>query len=215
MADPAPRAGDLLTDRKVLVDTVVPPVVFVTANVLWGLGVAAAVALGLAALTVAWRVARRQRLLYALSGLGGVVIGVLTALWSGSAEGYFGPGMLLNAGYAVAAVVSILVRRPLIAFTSAAIYRWPLAWYWHPRVRPAYSEVTWAWAALFAGRAWLRYVLIGRGEVEWLAVVSIVTGWPAFAALLVATYAYANWRLARLGGPDVETFEREAPATAG
>lgn len=30
--------------------------------------------------------------------------------------------------------------------------RRPLAWYWHPRVRPAYSEVTLAWAVYFGLR---------------------------------------------------------------
>ncbi|MGH3924523.1 MAG: hypothetical protein ACRDTT_16960, partial [Pseudonocardiaceae bacterium] len=87
----------------------------------------------------------------------------------------------------VACVVSILVRRPLIALTSAAIYRWPPGWYLQDRVRPAYSEITWAWAALHLGKAAVQAVLV------------------------VAAYAYVSWRLNRLGAPTVEEW-REHPS---
>lgn len=133
----------------------------------------------------------------------------------GGAEGYFVPGVVLNAAYAAAAGLSALLRRPLIAWTSWLIYRWPLAWYWHPRVRPAYSEITSAWAALFAGRAAVRAVLIGSGQVGWLAVATLATGWPAFAVLIVATYAYVDRRLVRLGGPSVDQVRRRLSAASG
>lgn len=207
MSDSPPaRARDLLADRRVLVDSVLPPIVFVAANALGGLGIAAAAALGLSAVLLVVRLARRQRPLYALSGLGGVVLGVGVALWSRDAAGFFLPGILTNAAMAVLCVVTILVRRPLIAWTGAAIYGWPLEWYWHPRVRPAYSEVTWAWAALYGAKALLQWRLAEAGELGWLAVARLATGWPAFALLLVASYAYVNWRLARLGGPSVEAY---------
>ncbi|MDP8978917.1 MAG: DUF3159 domain-containing protein [Actinomycetota bacterium] len=208
-------AGDLLANRRVIVDTVVPPVVFVTVSAAAGLVAAAVVAVVLSGLLVTVRLLRRQRLLYAVSGLGGVLLGVAVALWSGGAEGYFVPGVVLNAAYAVAAGLSVLLRRPLIAWASWLIYRWPLAWYWHPRVRPAYSEITWAWAALFAGRAAVRAVLISSGQVVWLTVATLATGWPAFAVLIVATYAYVDRRLARLGGPRVDDFRGRLPATPG
>lgn len=206
------RARDLLADRRVLLDTVAPPLVFVALNAGAGLVPAAAGALGLAAALAVLRLVRRERLLYALSGLGGVGVSVAVALLTRDAAGFFVPGIVTNALLAVACVVSILVRRPFIALTSGAIYRWPPAWYRHPRVRPAYSEITWLWAALYAARAGVAVVLIRAGELGWLAVARIVTGWPAFAALLLATYAYVNWRLARLGAPDVEAFRTpEAP----
>ncbi|CAN5534260.1 hypothetical protein BH23ACT7_BH23ACT7_09100 [soil metagenome] len=199
-------ARDLLANRKVIVDTVLPPLVFVGVNGYAGLRAAAVAALGLAALLVVVRLARRERLVYALSGLGGVSVGVGVALWAGEAEGFFLPGIVTNLAMGLASVVSILVRRPLIALTGAAIYRWPLAWYWHPRVRPAYSEITWAWAVVYLGKAAVQYWLVVRQEIGWLAVARIATGWPVFAALLVATYAYVTWRLERLGGPSVEEF---------
>lgn len=211
----AARARDLLADRKVLVDSIAPPIVFVTANALWGLGVAATVSLGLALGLVVFRLVRRQRLLYAVSGLGGVALGVGFALASRSAAGFFVPGIITNGVMGVASVVSILVRRPLIAFTSAALYRWPLDWYWHPKVRPAYSEITWAWAALYLGKAGIQLALVRADEVGWLTVARLVTGWPAFAGLLVLSYAYVNRRLAALGGPSVEEFRGERVDAGG
>ncbi|MBW3601799.1 MAG: DUF3159 domain-containing protein [Actinobacteria bacterium] len=214
-AGPAYGARDVLANRRVIVDTVLPPVAFVTVNAVAGLVAAAVTAVLLSGLLVSARLLRRQRLLYAVSGLGGVLLGVAAALWSGGAEGYFVPGVVLNAAYAAAAGLSALLRRPLIAWTSWLIYRWPLAWYWHPRVRPAYSEITWAWAALFAGRAAVRAVLIGSGQVGWLAVATLATGWPAFAVLIVATYAYVDRRLVRLGGPSVDQVRRRLSTASG
>jgi MFS family permease len=202
-------ARDLLANRSVLVDTVAPPVVFVLANAVGGLGTGAAVAIGFSLVLVAARLLRRQRLLYALSGLGGTLIAVGFALVAGEASAYFLPGIVSNAVLGIVSVVSILVRRPVIALTSAAIYRWPLQWYWHPRVRPAYSEITWAWATLYLGKAAVQWILVQRQEVGWLTVSRIATGWPAFAALLLVTYAYVTWRLERLGGPSVDEYRRD------
>ncbi len=199
-------ALDLLGDRRVLVDSVLPPVVFVVANALGGLAVAAAAAIGLAVATLGVRLLRRQRLLYAVSGLGGVLLGVAVALVSGDASGYFLPGIVSNAALGVACVVSVLARRPLVAFTSAAIYRWPLEWYWHPRVRPAYSEVTWLWAAYYAAKTALAVVLYRSDATAALGAVRVATGWPALALLLLVTYVYVERRLRRLGGPGVEEF---------
>ncbi len=207
-------ARDLLTNRGVLLDTVAPPLVFVVANAAGGLTIAAAVSLGLSVLLVAVRLARRQRLLYAASGLGGVVLAVAFAVWAGEAEAYFLPGIVSNAVLGVVSVVSVFARRPAIALTSAAIYRWPLGWYWHDQVRPAYSEITWVWAIVYLAKAGVQYLLVVRGEVGWLAVARIVSGWPVFAVLLVATYAYVNRRLAALGGPSVEEYRRAVAAGA-
>lgn len=216
MTRPAPAsdsgARDLLADRRLLVDAVLPPIVFVVAEAVGGLRAGAIAALGLSAVVLVARLLRRERPLYAVSGMAGVALGVGIALWSGDAAGFFLPGILGNAAMAIVSVVSILARRPLIAWTSAAIYRWPIEWYWHPRVRPAYSEITWAWAALYAVKAVVQFLLADAGQLGWLAVARVATSWPAFAVLLVATYAYVNRRLAALGGPSVEEFQRRGPA---
>lgn len=206
MSTPPPASARDLLAPRVILDSTLPPVVFVAANAAGGLPLAAGLSVGLAVALTSYRLVRGQRPLYAVSGLFGVLIGVGFALLSRSATGFFVPGIITNIVMAVASVVSILVRRPLLALTGAALYRWPLAWYWHPRVRPAYSEATWVWAAFYAGRGWVQAELAARGELGLLTAARLGLGWPAFAVLVVGTYAYINWRLRVLGGPDVEEF---------
>jgi hypothetical protein len=201
------HARDLLTLDKI-VDVTVPPIAFVGLSGWLGLRAAAAGSLGLAMLLIMVRLWRGQRLLYALGGLTGVMLGVGAALWSGTAAGFFLPGVIVNVVMGIVCIVTILARRPLIALTSAAIYRWPLGWYWQTSTRPAYSEITWVWAAFYLARAALQGALVAQGAVGWLVVARVLFGWPAFAGLLVGTYAYINWRLPRLGAPTVEEWQR-------
>lgn len=207
---------DLLTNPRVLIDSVAPMLVFVTANTVAGLAWAAAGSLGFAILVVVVRVLRRQRLLYAFGGLAGTGVAVGTAWWSRSAGGFFAPGMVLNMAYAVGALVSILVGRPFIALSSWAVYRWPWDWYRHERVLPAYREITLPWALLFGIRAWIRFrIIAGEGVSLGDTALVLLTGWPAFAVLLVATYAYVSWRLRTLDAPEVSQFGPDAVEPGG
>jgi hypothetical protein len=196
--------------RSGLIDSVLPPLLFVTANALLGLGAAAWISLGVAAALTLLRLARRRPLRYALGGAGATLLAVAIALVSGAAEGYFVPTIATGALSVLAAGLSVVAKRPLVAYTSHLARRWPLAWYWHPRVRPAYSEVTLAWAAFFAARLSLQWYLFGGREAGLLAVVQVVLGWPATVALLAASYLYGIWRLRKLQGPSVVEFERGA-----
>jgi hypothetical protein len=142
---PSPAAGgfgDLLADRQFLVDSVAPPLLFVAANAAAGLRLAAALSLVFALVVLAWRARAGQRVLFAAAGLVGAVVSVGLALVSGRASTYFVPGIIGNAVFGIGCVASILVRRPMIAYSSRALYRWPWAWYLDDRVRPAYSEIT-------------------------------------------------------------------------
>jgi hypothetical protein len=106
---------------------------------------------------------------------------------------------------------SVVARRPLVALTSYVTRRWPLQWYWHPRVRPAYAEVTLAWGVFFALRLLLQWSLFRDAAPGLLGVVQILTGWPATIVLLVLSYLYGTWRLRKLEGPSVEEFQADAP----
>lgn len=44
-----------------------------------------------------------------------------------------------------------------------------------------------------------------------LALLNLLTGWPAIVLLLIVTYVYGIWRLQNLGGPSVEEFKAGAP----
>ena len=85
-------------------------------------------------------------------------------------------------------------------------------WYWHSRVRPAYTEVTLAWILFFALRLFWQVTLFQGRDVSQLALVNALTGWPATIVLLILSYLYGTWRLATLRGPSVEEFRNNIPA---
>ncbi len=191
----------MLRDRRAIVDTGVGPVAFVTVNALAGLETAAAVAVGLSLLITTERLLRRKPVTNAIGGLFGTGIAVFIALRSGSAEGYFVPRMIYAAVLALVFAGSVAVRRPLVGVLVGAAFRAPTEWVRHPRVRRAFSEVTLAWAGLFAFRATVYAVLIAAGKAGWLAAASVAMGWPAFLILVYLSYRYVPRRLDQLGAP--------------
>ena len=196
----------VFTGRSNLVDSILPPIIFLIANATLGFEYAMWGSLLVALIITALRLRRRQPLRYALGGIGGVVLAIAIAKWLGRAEGYFLPSIVTGALTVILSLVSVIAGRPLVAWTSYIARRWPLDWYWHPKVRPAYSEVTLAWTLIFAVRLFIQLSLFQVEAANRLAIVNVVTGWPATVALLVASYLYGTWRLERLKGPSVEEF---------
>ena len=201
-----------VTGKVGLLDTVLPPILFLLLNGLAGFTAAMIGALGLSIVIAALRLRRGQSLLYALAGLGSVGLAIALALLLGRSEGFFLPG-IVNGGLTVAlALVSLLIRKPMVAWTSYLARRWPLDWYWHEKVRPAYTEVTVAWLAYFALKLFWQVSLFQGREIDELALVNTLTGWPATIALLIISYLYGTRRLAQLRGPSVEEFRNGVPA---
>ena len=200
----------VLAGRSSFLDSLLPPILFVLLNVIWGVQVAIWASLGLAVLIAIYRLFRRQSLLYALGGAGGVALAAAVAYLLGSAEGFFLPTIITGGISFLVALVSVLLGRPMVAYTSYVARRWPLAWYWHPKVRPAYSEVTWAWVVFFGLRLLLQFNLFRQAEASLLGIVQFLTGWPATIILLIVSYLYGTRRLRNLGGPSVEEFKSGA-----
>jgi Protein of unknown function (DUF3159) len=197
-----PSPLDLLGSRRALVDTGLGPLAFVVANAVAGLHTAVAVAVGVSVVLCVERLVRRAPVVNAIGGLLGTGLAAFIALRTGKAETYFVPRAIYQAVLAVAFAGSVAVRRPLIAYVVATLYRAREGWAADPRVRRAFSEVTLAWAGLFAFRAAVYAVLIAAGRTGWLGAASIVMGWPAFLALLWLSWPYGRRRLAQLGAPE-------------
>jgi hypothetical protein len=201
----------VLAGRSSLVDAIIPPLLFLLTNALFGFQVAMWSALASAAGIMVLRLRRRQSLLYALGGVTGVALAILVAQALGRSEGFFLPRIVTGGLTILLCLISVLVGRPIVAWTSYLTRRWPLAWYWQARVRPAYSEVTWLWILFFSLRLGLQVLLFEAENARLLAVVDVLTGWPATIMLLIISYLYGTWRLRQLGGPSVEEFASGAP----
>jgi hypothetical protein len=203
----ADELRSVLTGRSSLIDAVIPPLLFLLANALFGFQTAMWTALVVAGGVTALRLVRRQSLLYALGGVAGVALAILVAQVLGRAEGFFLPRILTGGFTILLCLISVLAGRPIVAWTSYLTRRWPLDWYWQPKVRPAYSEVTWLWIAFFSLRLGLQLILFQAEAARLLAIVDVITGWPATILLLIVSYLYGTWRLRRLAGPSVEEFK--------
>lgn len=201
----------LLDGRAGIVDGIIAPIVFVLVNAAFGMPAAAYAGIGVATGVVLVRLLRRRSIQYAVGGLFGTGIAIALALRSGNAQDYFLPGIISGVATTIAGVVSILVNRPMVAFTSWVVRQWPLEWYWHPRVRPAYTRVTWLWVGFFGARTAVQGWLYATEQTTALGFVRAATGWPGLVLLLVATYVVGRSKLTQLGGPSVEQFEKGVP----
>lgn len=208
------RVRELVTEfrtvvagRNNLLDSIVPPIIFLLVNAIWGFQYAMWGSLALAGVIAVIRLLRGQSVLYALGGVAGVALAIVIVQVLGRAEGYFLPGIVIGGFTVLLCLASVLVGKPLVAWTSYIARRWPLDWYWHPRVRPAYSEVTWLWVVFFALRFVLQLNLFSGEAAGLLALVQFLTGLPATIVLLVVSYLYGTWRLRNLQGPSVKEFK--------
>lgn len=201
----------LVSGQVGIADGIVPPVLFVTVNSIWGVVPAAWIGLGSAVAISLWRLLRGRPTRFAFAGLFGTALAVFLALRSGESEDYFLPGIVSGAGTSLLMLVSILVKRPFLAFTSWATRGWPIEWYWHPRVRPAYTRTSWMWVGFFAARALWQWRLYLDANTVGLGVARVAMGWPALLLLLIATYVLGRRWLTALDGPSVEEFEARTP----
>lgn len=201
----------MISGRSGIADGIVPPVVFTAVNGLAGVRWGAAAGFSAAILITAARLLARRPLRFAVSGLAGTAAAAALVLRSGRAETYFLPGIVSGALTVVIVLVSIAARRPFVAWTSWVVRGWPLEWFWHPRVRPAYTAASWLWLGYFTARTSVQWFLYVRGETGALGLIRVATGWPGLVALLVATYLVGRSRLVTLAGPSVEEFAAGAP----
>jgi hypothetical protein len=201
----------VLAGRNNTLDAILPPLVFTLVNALAGLAPAALAALALAIGLTALRLARKEPPAYAFGGLALTLLSAGLAWFTQSAAGFFVTGLVTGGALLAATLTSLAAGKPLAAWTSHLTRAWPLAWYWLPRVRPAYMEVTWMWAGFIAVRLAAQYALLRQGDALTLGWANTLLDWPATVLVLVISYLYGLRRLAGLGGPGVDEFKAGQP----
>ena len=188
-------------------DSFIPLLIFLVANLLFGVNMLYGDLWQQQVCLLSFELLKKESLVYALGGLGGVLLAAVFVKLSGSDAGFFLPGLISGGITVVVCTVSVVINRPLVAWTSFIARRWPLDWYWHPKILPAYNEVTIIWAVAFSIRLALEFWLFQQEAVNALGVTKIILGWPFILILLITTYLYGLWRLDRLEGPSVEEFK--------
>jgi hypothetical protein len=197
--------AELLGGRGGALDATVPPAVFVAVwlatgrSVGWASG--AAVVAGLAVAAVRWRRGERPRAV--LLGLLGVAVAAVVAVRTGRAADFFAVQLAVNAASALAWVVSIAVRWPLLGVVVGAVLGQRTRWRRDPDLLRGYGVASWAWVGQYV----LRVVVFGllywasfRGApgfrdaaVVALGVARVALSWPLIAACLAVSW----WLLRR------------------
>jgi len=130
------------------------------------------------------RLATRQTPRYVLSAVVATAIAAFFALRSGRPEAAFLPGILTSAAWGAGALLSVLVRWPLVGFIVAAgdpkMAQDPTAWRRDRGLVTVCQRLTIVLVGLYAVRVVLMFPLYLAGQVTLLGVAKIVLGWPAY-----------------------------------
>lgn len=210
--------AQMIGGRRGVIDATTPGIALVIFDTFAPLGWAIGAALVAAACIAVLRRLRGQTLRQAGMGLIGLAFAAALAAFTGDAKNYFLPGILFSAGYALACLISIAARRPLLAYVAALLDRGYSHWRDHPPLRRAASVATAIWAVVFGLRACVQGYLYVHDSVDWLAPVRLAMGLPLFAVALAATLfileGHAREEALDLDGmPQLDESNGSAPAS--
>jgi len=180
------------------VEAVVPVLVFYGAWRLAGLGPAIAVSTAVSFAVAVREVRRGHSPALAIVGVVFIVIQAVVALAAHSATVYLAQPVVFSALWGIAYAASVVVGRPLIGVFANAWYPFP-AWFRASRpYRREFALQSIVWAVYCLGRAALRlYVLLHSG-IGGFVLISLVTGTPLLAALVLWGLWHARRSFARL-----------------
>jgi len=176
-----------------MVDSGLPVVVFIVANVIGGLGWGIGAALTAAVLIAVARVARKRPVTQAIAGVFGVGIAAYIAYRTDSAKGYFLLGIWSYLLYGGALLLSILVRWPLIGVIWEGVNGRGKGWRDDRALVRRYDWATVVWVFVFAARYLVQRYLYDTDQVGWLAAVRLLMGYPVFIlAIIISVWIVAG-----------------------
>jgi hypothetical protein len=196
---------DELGGPQGIADSSLPGLLFVIVYSASGgeLQIAAGLAVALGAALAVFRRIRGESLKFAITGFAGVAIAALIATRTGRAEDFFLPGLLFNAGYAMAYAVSIAIGWPLIGVIVGPLTGNGMRWREDPALVALYSKVSWLWVGMFLIRLGVQLPLYLSGSLLALGITRTVMGLPLFLLCL-----WLSWLSLRGKGLDLPDFRR-------
>jgi len=146
------------------------------------------VSVGLAAVFTIVRLLQKSPPSAAIGGLVAAAAAAALALWTGRGEDNFVPGLITNAAYGTAMLVSALIGWSLIGLAVGFLMGEGTAWRGDRRKRRAFLWLGLAWAALFFARLAVQLPLYLAGDVTALGTLKLIMGLPLFAPLIAVTW---------------------------
>lgn len=193
-----------------IADSSLPGLVFVAVYSVSGqdLQLSAIAAVGLGAIIGLIRLVRGESVRFAAAGFIGVAIAGFIATRTGRAEDFFLPGLLFNAGYAVAYAVSIAVGWPLMGVLIGPLIGDGMKWRQDPARVRLFNRMSWVWVALFATRLAVQLPFYLAGSLVALGIARTAMGLPLFALGIWLCYL-----LLRREGIDMKTLNPKQAGT--
>ncbi|SFR76505.1 Protein of unknown function [Agromyces sp. CF514] len=149
---------------------------------------ALAASVGLAVVFTIARIVTKGQPTQAIAGLIGVLASAALSLWSGDARDNYVLGFFTNAAYALALLVSLLVRWPAIGIIVGFLMGDGTAWRQDRRKMRAAQFLTIVWIGLFAARLIVQVPLYLVDNVAALGVSRLLMGVPLYALVLVFSW---------------------------
>jgi Protein of unknown function (DUF3159) len=171
-----------------IVASTIPVAVFVVVNLLFALQAALIAALAAGVAIAIWRVARKQALQPAVSGLFAVGVAAFIAYRTGEARAFYLPGLLFSAALGLAFLVSVLVRWPLAGVIWHGINGDGQGWRRDRRLLRAYTLASLLWTLVFVARVVVQGLLYNADEETWLGVARLAMGYPLVGVALLGTF---------------------------
>ncbi len=149
---------------------------------------ALAASVGLAVVFTVVRIATKGQPTQAIAGLIGVLASAALALWTGDARDNYVLGFFTNAAYALALIISLLVRWPAVGLIVGFLMGDGVAWKQDRRKYRAMQFLTLVWIGLFVGRLVVQVPLYLVDNVEALGATRLLMGVPLYALVLVFSW---------------------------
>ncbi|MER7174362.1 DUF3159 domain-containing protein [Streptomyces mesophilus] len=195
-----------------MIETVLPGLLFVTIYTInKDLHLSAIAALGVSLLLLVARLARRDTVKHAFSGVFGVAFGVVFAMMTGNAKDFYLPGMLYTLGLALAYIITTLCGVPLIGLILGPVFKENLSWRTrNPGRKVAYAKASWAWGLILLAKCAILFPMYWWADTTKFGWVLIALKIPPF---LLAVWL--TWVFLAKAPPPIDVFaEMEAKEKA-
>ncbi|MFI6164173.1 DUF3159 domain-containing protein [Micromonospora haikouensis] len=184
----AEQMADQLGGWRGLVESSIPVVVFVVANVVGELRPAVIASVSVALLIAALRLVQRRPVRHAVNGLFGIGIGAAIAWRTGDERDFYLPGILYGIGYGLALLVSAAVKQPLVGWIwSVLVAKGRSEWRDDPRLVRTFTQLTVLWGVVWLAKVGVQAGLYLAHQDTALGVARLALGYPPYALLLLIT----------------------------
>ena len=139
-------------------------------------------------------------------GLVGVAFSSTLALLTNDPRLFFLRSVVADAGFGLAMIGSLFVRRPLIGLFASWVVKTPDSYKATDAYKRSFAVLTLVWGIVNIMRAAGRGYLMANGSLEQLMLVNLATGWPVFAVLV----AFSVWYPKRLAQQYVQSIGGDA-----